>query len=198
MVQRDKSCYLLRIKRLLGSWKKPQLEPFALSALSVEIPDCKTWKWPSPAALEFTFTRKNKKNQSIKVSACLAPWKIRYSISCSRRAGEIPELMGGWEATPSEKQHWSGATTCQVLCGSPVPPGVVGGSVSPRFADSGPGSSRSQVNLQQECAQDLPAQPVRGAQRGGFSSCSAERFMLCLVALLGHSVIFQLAEHRYK
>lgn len=125
MVQRDKSCYLLKIKRSLGSWKKPLLEPFALSALSVEIPGCKTWKWPSPTALGFTFIRKSKKNQSIKVSA----WKIRHSVSCSSRAGEISEVMGG-------KHHPAGsdpgATACQLLW---HPPGVVGGCVSPGFPD---------------------------------------------------------------
>lgn len=115
MVQRDKSCYLLKIKRSLVSWKRPLLEPFALSALSVEIPDCKTWEWPSPAALEFTFLRKNNKNRSVKASACLAPWKIRYSITCSRKAGEISEVVG-------EKQHPAvsdlGAQAAR-LCGSP-------------------------------------------------------------------------------
>ena len=111
--------------------KKPLLDLFALSALFMKIPDCKTWRQPSRAALGFTFTREGKpgKNQAIKVSGSLAPWKMRFSLFCGGRAEEtsdLSEAVGGRQHPPVAQL---GATTCQVHCGNPMHTGVVEGSL---------------------------------------------------------------------
>lgn len=155
-MQRDKSCYLLKIKRSLWSQKKALLEPFALSALLMKIPDCKTWRQPSLAALGITFTGEGKpgKNQAIKVSGSLAPWNMTFSVFCRRTVEEtsdLCEVVGGWVGSNTHQwlnrgpqlARFTVATVCTQVCLKAL-------CFTFWFADSGSGSSCSQLNLQQE------------------------------------------------
>lgn len=163
---------------------KSLLQLFALSALFMKKLNCKIWRWPT---LGSTFARKGKpgKNQ---VSGSFASWKMKISVSCR---GNIWPIWGGKQHTLTSQL---GATNCQVHSGHCVHTGMLRVlCVTFWFADSAAGTLICTRNITGSCQFSLC-----GARSLGSPSCSAEWFMLCLVALPGHSVISQLAECSYK
>lgn len=162
-------------------WSHLRRQLFSWKSLTAELEGN-----PCPTARGFAFTREGQsdKNQAIKMPMFLAPWQMSLLVSCGGRAEG--RLTCRREAAPSSgsargRNWWP-------PCSSRVPQArLKARCFALSLADSGAGSSHSQLHLHQEGPR--ACQPSLCWEHSTDSpSCSAEH--LCLVCCLGTRSFF--------